>query len=97
MELEKIGKTDIIDVSTKKEGICMSDREKAVQLLNAIPDYKIGYIVSYLQGYVQGMTDGEEIPNAETLEAFAEVDEMKRTGSGQRFDNLDDLWSSLEE
>lgn len=55
----------------------MSEREKAVQLLNEIPDYKIGYIVSYLQGYLQGMTDGEDVPNAETLEAFAESDEMK--------------------
>ena len=48
--------------------------------------------------YLQGITEGEEAkPNKETLEAFAEVDEMKRTGSGQRFDNLDDLWASLEE
>ena len=64
----------------------MSDREKAVQLLNAIPDYKIGYIVSYLQGYVQGMTDGEEIPNAETLEAIKEGDELLENGTGQRFE-----------
>ena len=32
----------------------------------------------------------------ETLEAFAEVDEMKKTGKGQRFQNLDELWASLE-
>lgn len=75
----------------------MSDREKAIQIINEIPDYRIGYIIPYLQGYLQGMTDGEEIPNAETLEAFAEVDKMKRTGQGQRFNNLDDLWASLEE
>lgn len=31
-----------------------------------------------------------------TLEAFAEVDEMKKTGKGQRFQNLDELWASLE-
>ena len=49
----------------------MNGREKTVQLLNAISDYKIGYSVSYLQGYLQGMTDGEDVPNAETLEAFA--------------------------
>ena len=64
----------------------MSDREKAVQLLNVIPDYKIGYIVSYLQGYVQGMTDGEEIPNTETLEAIKEGDELLENGTGQRFE-----------
>jgi len=26
----------------------MSDREKALQLLNTVPDYKIGYVVAYL-------------------------------------------------
>ncbi len=72
----------------------MSDSERIYQLLDVVPEYKIGYVVAYLQG----ITEGEEAkPNKETLEAFAEVDEMKRTGSGQRFDNLDDLWASLEE
>ena len=72
----------------------MSDRERMYQLLDTVPDDKIAYII----GYIQGLTiEKSEIPNKETLEAFAEVDEMKRTGSGQRFDNLDDLWASLEE
>lgn len=26
----------------------MSDRERAIQLLDAVPDYKIGYVVAYL-------------------------------------------------
>lgn len=72
----------------------MSDREKVYQLLDVVPEYKIGYVVAYLQGIIEG----EDVrPNKETLEAFAEADEMKRTGLGQRFDNLDDLWASLEE
>lgn len=71
----------------------MSEREQAIQLINEIPDYKMGYIVAYLQGAVVGT----EEPNAETLDAFAEVDEMKRTGTGQHFTNLDDLWKSLED
>ena len=72
----------------------MSDRERMYQLLDTVPDDKIAYII----GYIQGLTiEKSEIPNKETLEAFAEVDEMKRTGSGQRFDNLDDLWASLED
>lgn len=63
----------------------MSDREKLYQLLDVVP-------------YLQGMTEGEDVkPNKETLEAFAQVDEMKHTGSGQRFNNLSDLWSSMEE
>lgn len=71
----------------------MSEREQAMELLKEIPDYKMGYVVAYLRG----AAIPEEIPNEETLKAFAEVDEMKRTGSGQHFTNLDDLWKSLED
>ena len=28
----------------------MSDREKIVQLLDTVPDYKIGYVLAYIQG-----------------------------------------------
>ena len=41
----------------------MSEREKAIQLLNAVPDYKLGYVIAYLQGAVIG----ENEPNAKTL------------------------------
>lgn len=51
----------------------MSDREKAIQLLNAVPDYKIGYVVAYLEG----VTVGEEVLNKETIEA---IDELKNDG-----------------
>lgn len=71
----------------------MSEREKAIQLLNAIEDEKMIYVV----GILENLTGFAEIPNAETLEAFAEVDEMKRTGTGQHFTNLDDLRESLED
>lgn len=46
-----------------------------------------------------GLTEtlGDKLnPNKETLDAFVEVDEMRETGAGQRFNNLDDLWVSLE-
>ena len=72
----------------------MSDRERMYQLLDTVPDNKIAYII----GYIQRLTvEKSEEPNSDTLAAFAEVDEMKRTGSGQRFRDLDDLWASLEE
>lgn len=64
----------------------MSEREKAIHILNEIPDHKIGYIVSYLQGYLHGITDGEEIPNAETMDAIREGDELLENGTGQRFE-----------
>ncbi|MDE7447115.1 MAG: hypothetical protein K2N15_15645 [Lachnospiraceae bacterium] len=28
----------------------MSDKEKVIQLLDKVPDYKIGYVLAYLQG-----------------------------------------------
>lgn len=34
----------------------MSDREKVIQLLDKVPDYKIGYVLAY----VQGITADEE-------------------------------------
>lgn len=76
----------------------MSEREKAIQILNEIPDYKIGYIVTYLQGYLHGVTDGEEIPNAETLEVIREGDEMLENGTGQRFEgSTEDFFNMILE
>lgn len=50
----------------------MSDREKVYQLLDIVPDYKIGYVVAYLQG----ITEGEDAkPNAETLAAMKELED----------------------
>ena len=70
----------------------MSDRERAMQLLDAVPDYKIGYVVAYLQG----VTAGEDEPNAETPAAFAEGDKMLADGMGQRYTNTKDLFADLE-
>lgn len=70
----------------------MSDRERVMQLLDAVPDYKIGYVVAYLQG----MTAGEDEPNSETLTAFAEGDKMLEDGTGQRYTNTKDLFVDLE-
>ncbi len=65
---------------------------KAMQLLDAVPDYKIGYVVAYLQG----VTAGEDEPNAETIAAFAEGDKMLADGTGQRYTNTKDLFVDLE-
>ena len=70
----------------------MSNKERAIQLLDQVPESKMYYVIGFLEGVVVP----DEIPNSETLAAFAEVDEMKKTGIGQRFNNLDDLWASLE-
>lgn len=76
----------------------MSERELAVQLLDSIPDYKLGYVVSYLQGYLQGMNESDEIPNEETLKAFEESDEIVKKGTGQRFDgSTEDFFKAMLE
>ena len=48
----------------------MSSREYAKQLIDQIPESKLFYIVSYLQGAAAP----DETPNAETLEAMAELE-----------------------
>lgn len=70
----------------------MSDRERAMQLLDAVPDYKIGYVVAYLQG----VTAGEDEPNTETIAAFEEGDKILVDGTGQKYTNTKDLFADLE-
>ncbi len=70
-----------------KEGIYMSDRERMYQLLDTVPDNKISYII----GYIQGLTvAGSNKPNAGTIAAFEEEEEMLSNGTGQRFEGLTD-------
>ena len=69
----------------------MSNRELAKQLIDQIPESKMYYIVSFLQGAAVP----EETPNAETLEAMAEVEEMIRTGSGQHFQGTAEAFTNL--
>ena len=47
----------------------MSNRELAKNLIDQIPESKLFYIIAYLQGAAVP----DETPNAETLEAFAEL------------------------
>ncbi len=53
----------------------MSDRERAVQLLNAVPDDKMAYVIGFIQGLT--IVEGMEIPNHETIEA---IEELKNGG-----------------
>ncbi|USF27514.1 hypothetical protein N510_002461 [Firmicutes bacterium ASF500] len=68
----------------------MSDREYAKTLIDQIPEGKMFYIVSFLQGALVP----DETPNAETLEAFAELD----SGGGHRFSgSTEQLFEALLE
>ena len=48
-----------------------------------VPQYKLGYVIAYLQGIVADVA--ADIPNATTIAALKEGDEMLRTGKGQHF------------
>ena len=55
----------------------MSERDIAKSLIDKIPESRLFYVISYLQGAAVP----DETPNAETLEAFAELD----NGGGSSF------------
>lgn len=55
----------------------MSNRDIAKSLIDQIPESKLVYIIAYLQG----AAIPEETPNADTIEAFSELDE----GGGHKF------------
>lgn len=55
----------------------MSNRDLAKSLIDQIPEGKLVFIIPYLQG----AAIPDEIPNAETLEAFAELE----NGEGHLF------------
>ena len=67
----------------------MSNRELAKALIDQIPESRLFYVVSYLQGAAVP----DETPNAETLEAMAELD-----GGGHKFTgSTEQLFSELME
>ena len=68
----------------------MSNRELAKNLIDQIPESKLFYVISYLQGAAVP----EEIPNEETLESMAELE----NGGGFRFSgSTEDLFAELDE
>lgn len=70
----------------------MSTRELARTLLDQVPENKLLYVVAYLQGVTT--PENDETPNAETLEAFEELD----NGGGHTYNGpIENLISSLLE
>lgn len=68
----------------------MSNREFAKTLIDQIPENRLFYVISYLQGAAVP----DETPNAETLEAFAELD----NGGGHLFNSTtEELFAELME
>lgn len=64
----------------------MSNRERCAAALELVPESKLGYVLAYIQGLIADVADASEnTPNAETIAAMLEGDEMLRTGKGQHF------------
>ena len=58
----------------------MSNREQVLQMVNEMPDYKIDSLLGFLRA---SLYDSGETPNAETIAALQEGDEILRTEAGQ--------------
>lgn len=79
----------------------MSNRELAKDMIDRLPDDKMIFVINMLAGL--GEMSGLDIypdfqPNATTIAAMAETDEMIRTGSGQHFEGpTEELFSQILE
>ena len=75
----------------------MSNREQILQAINNMPESMLGYVLAYIQGLITNVTTGQEdTPNAETIAAMQEVNEMIRTGSGERWQgSTADLFAAI--
>ena len=72
----------------------MSTRELAKSLIDQVPENKLLYIIAYLQG--AALPDDVETPNAKTLAAIEEVENMIETGKGEHFEgSTADLFAQL--
>lgn len=56
----------------------MSNKERAIQLLDQIPEAKMFYVLAFLEG----VSIPDETPNAETIEAMQELE----NGGGEIFE-----------
>lgn len=72
----------------------MSNKERAIQLLDRIPESKMYYII----GVLEGAAIPEEMPNSETMAAIKEADETLSNGTGQRYEGTtEDFFNMLLE
>ena len=72
----------------------MSTRELARSLLDQVPESKLLYVVAYLQGVTT--PENDETPNARTLAAIDEVDDMVKNDRGEHFEGATaDLFAQL--
>jgi len=64
------------------------------QLVDAIPDYKLGYAITYLQGLTDG---GRAELNKETLEAFEEAERISKDPNAKSYTNIKEMFREILE
>ena len=69
----------------------MSDKEKVVQLLDSVPEYKMGYILAYIQGITADEEIEEKCDTALANEAYAEYE-----SGGKKSRPISELWKELD-
>lgn len=79
----------------------MSNRELAKSLIDEIPENKLIFLINILEniGEMSGVNVYPEFtPNAETVEAMEEAEEMIKTGAGEHFSgSTEDFFKMLSE
>lgn len=84
-----------------KGSVIMSYQEIAKSMIDRLPDDKMIFVINMLEGL--GEMFGIDIypdfkPNATTIAAMAETDEMIRTSNGQHFEgSTEELFSQILE
>ncbi|HIY60638.1 MAG TPA: hypothetical protein H9831_08185 [Candidatus Eisenbergiella pullistercoris] len=66
----------------------MSDRERAMQLLESLPDNKIAYVIGYIQGLAVDRGEAEETEPDEWDLAMIKDAEKESGGPGIPIENL---------
>ena len=66
----------------------MSDREKAIQLLESLPDNKIAYVIGYIQGLTAEQNEIEEVEPDEWDLAMIEEAKKENDGTTISFEEL---------
>lgn len=57
----------------------MNNRDLAIQLINQMPDYKLGYAIAYLQGLcVDEVTETEKIANDPNRKHYDSFNDIKK-------------------
>ena len=70
----------------------MSTKEKAIALLDLMTEEQLQGLLSFIRGFYKN-----DVPNAETVEAMLEADEIARDPNVKGYTNMADLMEALNE